>query len=100
MRRSTIPVLVSAWLIAIASGAARAQWVPNGIPVGSTGQSQDQEVPFVCPDGQGGTFVAWGEHVLDSSTRFDGYLQHVLSNGQVDPRWPTRGFAYVVAPED
>src|SRR5882672_8603983 len=78
--------------------SALAQWIPNGVPVGSTGQIQQQAVPFVCADGLGGSFVAWGEEVINSTTNFDGYLQHVLPDGRLDPRWPSRGLGFVVAP--
>jgi len=98
MNRASVVSLAVILLAASTATVADAQWVPNGIPVGSTGQFQDQDVPFVCADGQGGCFVAWGEEVVNSTTEVDDYLQHVLADGRLDPRWPSRGMAFVVAP--
>jgi len=98
MLRASFTSLAVGLLAAVPAATAFAQWVPNGIPVGSTGQIQDQEAHFVCADGQGGSFVSWGEQVINSTTDFDGYLQHVLPDGRLDPGWPSRGIGFVVAP--
>jgi hypothetical protein len=102
MRFNPIALMSAVYLAALVTGCplttAWASWPPNGIPVGSTGQIQDQRAPFICADGQGGCFVAWGEQVANSSTDGDGYLQHVLADGRLDSRWPSRGLPFVVAP--
>jgi hypothetical protein len=97
-RALALLVLASITLVASPATRAFAQWVPNGIPVGSTGQIQEQEGALICPDNEGGCFVAWGEQVVNSTTDVDCYLQHVLADGRLDPRWPIRGAAVVVVP--
>src|SRR5688572_8043875 len=82
--------------LAIAPSEARGQLVQDGVPVGSTGMLQVQDESRVAPDSQGGSFIAWREERLNTSTAEDIYLQHVLQNGLLDPAWPVSGLPIVL----
>jgi hypothetical protein len=98
MRGALALVLASIALVACPAPCAFAQWVPNGIPVGSTGQLQEQDYALIAPDGTGGCFVAWSESRINATTDYDIYLQHILPSGTLDPQWAVGGIPICDAP--
>jgi hypothetical protein len=70
------------------TGVIDPAWPADGRAV--TGGTNNQDLPVLAPDGDGGAIVAYGE--LHSGTS-DVYAQHVLASGAVDPTWPAAGRA-------
>ncbi len=64
--------------VVLAVSAASAQWVKDGIPVGSA--DNYQENPFIVPDGAGGAMIVWRD---GRSGEYDIYGNRVGANGYV-----------------
>src|SRR5262249_47343765 len=79
----------------LASGGVDPAWPANGRALVAVRGLQDQHV--LIADGSGGAIVAWRDARPGASVA-DLYAQHVLSSGQVDPRWPVNGLAVSTAP--
>jgi hypothetical protein len=93
-------IVLSGVLVLISVQPSLAQWAPGGIPVGSTGDIELQDESRVVADGQGGMYVSWRDERTNTTTGLDIYLQHVLSDGRLDPRWPTSGLPVFASPGD
>jgi len=98
--RALQTVLTALCVVAATSNPGLAQWRPGGILVGATGDLQAQDECRVAPDGQGGVYVSWRDARINSTTGLDIYLQHVLSDGRLDPRWPVSGLPVFASPGD
>ena len=81
--RALPALLLALILIPATAGAA---WIPNGNPVCTAVNTQNQV--SLSPDGNGGFYVAWTD-ARDSGT--DVYLSRVLGDGTIAPGWPVNG---------
>jgi hypothetical protein len=73
----------------LASGVMDPNWPPGGILV--QGVFLEMSDPVIASDGQGGAFVAWIYN--EGPTIGHLFVQHVLSSGALDPRWPAAGLS-------
>src|SRR5436309_10964795 len=87
--RSGVALVLASWCW-LAAAPARAQWVPNGVPLCTADGSQT--TPFITPDGQGGAIVGWRDG-RDLDTYLDIYAQRVTAKGMIAPGWPRDGVA-------
>ena len=62
--------------VVLAASAASAQWVKDGIPVGSA--DNNQENPFIVPDGAGGAMIVWRD---GRNGKYDIYGNRVGATG-------------------
>ena len=67
------------------SGVVDGAWPLNGLGVVVSAASQ--RTPAICADAAGGALIVWEEASVD------GYAQHVLASGALDPAWPANGRA-------
>lgn len=67
-----------------ANGAPVAGWPTAGVPVSTT--ADYDYLSNACADGEGGAFVAFIR-----SGAYEVYVQHILSTGVIDPKWPSSG---------
>lgn len=72
------------------NGAPKASWPAPGVVVAGTGVSSYTSEPAVVPDASGGAYVMW-HGSPDFLQTYALYLHHVLSDGSLDPIWPTSG---------
>ncbi len=77
-------------LLVVAPQFARAQWLPDGLPIASTPQGQLSAV--IAPDGFGGAVIAWSDWRVGNS---DIYAQRVNASGIA--QWPANGVVVSVA---
>jgi hypothetical protein len=85
-------------LIAFSAAPALAAWPTDpaaGLYVAPTAFFQRR--PLAIPDGAGGAFVAWEDA---RASDWDIYVQHLRSDGTIDPAWPSSGKAACTAPGD
>jgi hypothetical protein len=80
----------------LAGGTLDPVWPASGCEL--PGASLDQALPKIVTDGAGGVVVAWQDG--NTATGWDIYVQHVRSDGTLDPAWPARGVAACSAPND
>lgn len=63
------------------SGASAPGWLPNGVPVATTGG--DQYEPRIVRDGGTGAIVAWGDSRMQAPSFMDIYAQRFVNDGVV-----------------
>ena len=74
---------------------AFASWTANGVPVATDPGNAAVGVPIV--DGLGGTYVAWLNTPI-GATGYEVRIQHLMRNGERDPRWPASGVLATTTP--
>jgi hypothetical protein len=72
---------------------AFAEWPAFGRAISAAPKTQEH--PAVATDGAGGAIVVW-QDLRDPKVNV--FAQHVLSNGDLDPRWPVDGRALLGDP--
>lgn len=80
----------------LANGTLDPAWPANGLSLGAV--ADYRKTASLCEDGMGGAIVAWADHRGGST--FDLYAQHVLSQGALDPAWPSAGLPVCTAAND
>ena len=83
-------LLFCGWLALCLPNAALAQWLPDGTPICRA--SNDQSLPRIVSDGEGGGIVTWED---GRSTQSNIYAQRIDSSGAV--LWATNGVGVCVA---
>jgi flagellar hook capping protein FlgD len=72
---------------------AWAAWPAFGRAISTAPKSQEH--PTVASDGAGGAIIVW-QDLRDP--KINVFAQHVLANGELDPRWPLDGLALLADP--
>ena len=83
----------------LSNGVVDPNWPANGLALCIAPGVQDNVA--IAGDGTGGAIVTWMDGRAGGGTSGSGvdiFAQHVLSNGVVDPDWPTNGRALTTAP--
>src|SRR5688572_30744717 len=90
-----VPYLAIA-LLCSSLGSASAQWVPGGAPVCTVPGGKFG----ICmtSDGEGGAYIAWSDFRAAVSFDPDIFMQHLRSDGTIDPGWPEEGLPICTAP--
>jgi hypothetical protein len=70
----------------LGSGQIALGWPLLGVEI--TNSAAWLEAQGACPDGAGGVYVAWSNHLNSAGV---GYVQHLASDGTVAPGWPSAG---------
>jgi len=71
------------------------QWAANGTAICTL--SDDQEIPKICSDGNGGAIITWNDYGRNGPN-WDIYAQRVNSTGDV--QWAVNGIAICTANKD
>src|SRR5437867_3413735 len=94
--RSGVALVLASWCWLVAA-SARAQWVPNGVPLCTAEGVQTR--PRIVSDGLGGVIVAWSDsrdYDADSYGNNDVYAQRVTAEGVIPEGWPANGVSVCI----
>lgn len=71
----------------VGSGALAPGWPADGVPVSALPGVTEQD-PSLCEDGRGGAYIVWEDYRVGAARVFG---QHLATDGQPHPGWPTGG---------
>jgi hypothetical protein len=72
----------------LGDGRSDPAWPSGGVPL--CAQRSWRSSLMACSDGSGGAFAAWS-YYAGGVTGWEAYLQHLRSDGSIDPAWPANG---------
>jgi hypothetical protein len=78
------------------NGVVDPAWPADGRAVCIAGGSRTN--PVIATDNSSGCFIAWEDYRTGGAS--DLYVQHVRSDGSIDPTWPLNGRAFCTAASD
>lgn len=88
-RRALVQTCVFVCAFASSCPSLYAWWEPGGSMV--VGPPARPEGGAMCSDGAGGAIVAWSDWRDSPYPSVDVYAHHLLSDGTLDPHWPSLG---------
>src|SRR5262245_38665929 len=98
MTTRPLQLLLTVFVLASPAAAHAQVWSPStGVSV--CGPDCVASNYLVCPDGEGGAYVAWTESRDYPVTDDDAYVQRITALGQVAPGWPLGGLSLCGLPK-